>query len=173
MANNQIMIEISYSLKDDPKKYLQIISPDEYFDSRYLDPGEIFEVESVSRYWNGIDYLDKNIRDFVTETRINIYDSSNEFRVIVTDTYWNKQMYLVRERVDFLHDVETYRIIIVSLRRTDSAINEILRIEKIDDSFRPIGHTIFQEDSVGQEMSLESYSRGMDDHGKLLRKFLS
>ena len=171
MENDSITIEISYSLENDQEVYFLRLSPEEYYDP--LEPGEVLEADSVVRYWNNIDYLDENIKGMVTEIKTDIFDVKSECRVIVSDTYWNKQKYLVRERVDFLHGVETYRIIIVSLTRSDGVTYEVFRMVKIGNFFQPIEHTIEQESVDGPEILLESYSRGMDDHGMLLRKYLS
>ena len=168
MDNDQITIEISYFLENDPEIHFLRLSPEEYFDP--LDPGEVLEADSVARCWNDIDYLDKNIKDRVTEIKTNIYDAKNEFRVIGSDIYWNKQKNLVRERVDFLRGVETYRIIIVSLMRPDGITEDILRMEKKDDLFQQIGHTILQETVDGPEITLGSYFRGMDDHEMILQE---
>ena len=171
MDDNQITIEISYFLEGDPEMHILRLSPEEYYDP--LDPGEELEADSVTRYWNDINYLDENIKDMVTEIKTNIYDAKNGFRVIVSDTYWNKQKYLVRERVDFLHGVETYRVLIVSLTRSDGVTYETLRMGKKDDCFRPVGHSICQESADGPEITLEHYSRDKDGHEMLLRECLA
>lgn len=174
MTQNQITIEISFSLKDDPESYILNIAPEEYFDSNYLDRDEVFEPDSVARFWNGIDYLDENIRKSVATLQVNIYDKNNDFRIVITDTYWNKQSHLVRERVDYLREEEIYRVIIVSLKWTKNPkIIEILRMEKLNDHFRPIEYSVLHENDDGPETYLESFSRGLDDHGNFIQKFLS
>jgi hypothetical protein len=169
MAYEHITIKFEYSLKGNSTLHLFDISPDQYFDLKYLDEGEELETDSIALFWNDIDYLDSKIKRDVSFIKVDIFDSNNSIRTITTDSYWNDQNYLVRERVDYSHDEEVYHTVIISLTRTeDNSIYEIIHLEKQNGILKPVSHTIAKEGIDGNDETLESYIRGVDKNGNYI-----
>ena len=168
-----LLVKIIYRLQGIMEPFSVNIAPEEYFDLKYLGADETLEVESVAKYWNTLEYLDNTIRRKIHVTRLEIYDQRSDFLYTVEDTFWNDQRNFLRERIDYLKGKKNYHLIILSLQKNGEQITyEFLRLEDQEGQFKPIEHTIIQNKD-GIEETLESYTRGMDGHGKFLKSFLS
>jgi hypothetical protein len=166
MLYSHIVIKFEYLLKNNSIIHLLNISPEQYFDLKYLDKDEELDSDSIALYWNDIDYLVDEIKQDVTFTKVDIFNNKNFTRTITTDSYWNNQNYLVRERVEYSHDKEVYHTIIISLTRTeDNSIYEIIRLEEQNGILKPVSHSITKEGFDGNDETLESYTKGTDENG--------
>jgi hypothetical protein len=173
MSYNHIIIKFEYLLKDNSVSHLLNILPNQYFDLKYLDDGEELETDSVALYWNNIDYLDNKIKHKVSFIKVDISNNKNFTRTITTDSYWNNQNYLIRERIDYSHDKEVYHTVIISLTRTeDRSIYEIIRLEKQNEILKPIHHSITKEGFDGNDETLELYTKGINEEVNHTNEYL-
>ena len=95
MKGKENFIKIQYKLIGEQEWTTINLTPQDYFD---LDDGEAIEVNSIPMYNHALDYI-KNISKEVVNTKITIEDTKTKEKIIITESFWNKQQNRIIEKI--------------------------------------------------------------------------
>ena len=153
MTNNNIAINILYKLQNTNEWCELKIDPENYFDKKYLDEGEIIEINSIPLFNHAIEYLEETYREKVSNTRLSITNNNFYEKIDINETYWNNHQNSIVERIDTNpKGVIIYNVIILTSLVNDSSTEntwEIIRFIKENAVFTPILHTFITENKNG------------------------
>jgi hypothetical protein len=134
------MVEIEFKLKFKDKTELQTLKmlEEEYFED--LEMGDVYEVDSCTRYEDPLDYLKKedlgNCK--IEGIKIQLYDKVNGLKKILHFIYWKNN------RVSFNRDYKKNKVldseIIIDLFESDENYRHILKIN--DKNMEMFMHTL-------------------------------
>jgi hypothetical protein len=150
-------ITIQYKLVGQEKWKTVRLSPEDYFDVDYLEPGEKCEIDSVAKYYDEISYLRVNRRS-VQYTKLTIIDPAAKDSKTITRTYWGRGKNFISEHV--YHDGRKrtdWEIIVAIELPTTPPVSEIIRIVRKNGNISPYYHGFIIDNPDGSQKEIKMY----------------
>jgi hypothetical protein len=149
-------IAIKYKLVGQKKWKTVTLSPKDYFDADYLDPGEKYTIDSVEKYWDEISYLPVKRRS-VQYTKLTVVDPISKASQIITSTYWNAGKNFISERIDTRRGREYWEEIVSIELPTTPPVSEIIRIGRKNGNICPYYHGFIIDNPDGSQKEIGVY----------------
>lgn len=151
MSKKGVSIKIKYTLIGEEEWHTIDIPPQDYFD---LDEGEVIEVDSIPMYNHAIDYIKKDSNKVINTTII-IEGEGNKEKIVINESFWNKQQNRIIEKTYHGIDFREELVIVETKVKEEPVIYEITRAIRKDGILIPVYHGFITENDDGSQTEIK------------------